>query len=40
MATTTYTSLDDDCEGHGSFYRGLQDFIRQFIWVAFNPSRE
>jgi hypothetical protein len=38
MATTTYTSLDDDCEGHGSFYRGLHDFFRQFILAAFKPA--
>jgi hypothetical protein len=40
MATTTnYSFDDDDCEGHGALYRGLHDFIRQFILVAFNPNQ-
>jgi len=39
MATITNYSFDDeDYDGHGAFYRGLHDFIRQFILVAFNPS--
>jgi hypothetical protein len=39
MASTTCTSLDDDDrEGHHSFFRGVRNFISQFIAVAFRPS--